>query len=591
MKKLSLIILLIFAVSGCDGLTGMLDNLEQKVPICVDSSVAASGNGRGWKNAYKTIQEAVTNANPGDIIWVAGIHTVLPTVNVNKKLSFYGGFSGTESRLNDRNLNAKTVVLVSNSGIALSLNTSEVIVDGFIFKNGSSSRAIRVINDSTGVKIKNCDFEDNTTSSGGGAAILIAVSEVLIENCTFNNNTVTAGTGAAIQITTSEVLIENCAFNKNAASGNGGAVDAAVNCTLKINNSEFFQNTASSGGAISATNGGTVTITDCHFGTEDNSLSGNSSNAGGGAINLYNITATINNSKFYYNKVTSSSNGGGAIYFATGTLNNSGCTFDNNNAVGQGGGIFVANGICNIDNCNISNNVAAYSGGGVFVNAVPAQLNITNTEFDSNKANSGLGGAVCIPANEPVPISILTSKFKENYSSSNGGAVYSASNSSESSIISSYFYKNNSGGNGGAISVANSSPILTNLTFYSNTAVATGGAIYFNSTNNIYNSVFYNNTDNNGPGTYNINTSGPGVTYSTHNCYHDGVIYPSPDTGHDILNETPFLSTSYGTSSFLYPANNIVNKGLDSAPGLTATDLAGKNRKVGTVDIGAYERQ
>ena len=57
-------------------------------------------------------------------------------------------------------------------------------------------------------------------------------------------------------------------------------------------------------------------------------------------------------------------------------------------------------------------------------------------------------------------------------------------------------------------------------------------------------------------------------------------------------NASPFINIIYGSSSFLYPADDIINRGDNSAPGLTVKDLAGNWRVVNSVvDIGAYERQ
>lgn len=76
-----------------------------------------------------------------------------------------------------------------------------------------------------------------------------------IKNCDFNNNTATVG-GGAIHIQSRDNIINNCSFKNNTAFGEGdpienggGAVWSCMNIT-NISNSKFEFNKAGYGGAL-----------------------------------------------------------------------------------------------------------------------------------------------------------------------------------------------------------------------------------------------------------------------------------------------------------------------------------------------------
>ncbi len=86
--------------------------------IYVDDDASASGDGQAWSTAYKYLQDALDNAEAGDEIWVAA-GTYYPDIDESSTrtdddrtesfelvsdVALYGGFSGDEESLFDRDL-------------------------------------------------------------------------------------------------------------------------------------------------------------------------------------------------------------------------------------------------------------------------------------------------------------------------------------------------------------------------------------------------------------------------------------------------------------------------------------------------------
>src|SRR5262245_6608807 len=77
----------------------------------VNVSASGANDGSSWANAYTDLQTALSNAQPGDEIWVAAAAYKPAPPNGNRSVSFqlrnaiatYGGFNGTETSLDQRN--------------------------------------------------------------------------------------------------------------------------------------------------------------------------------------------------------------------------------------------------------------------------------------------------------------------------------------------------------------------------------------------------------------------------------------------------------------------------------------------------------
>lgn len=234
----------------------------------------------------------------------------------------------------------------------------------------------------TGSKIENCYFYNNQTLSGDanisnirGAALSVA-GDVSIKGCTFENNTSISNAGAAIIMSNTANhsgggTFENCIFKNNTAGSNGGAIHSAISqnqtANFSLKNCQFIGNTATSAPAINITNvsfNNNVSIEGCL-------LAGNIATTGVGAVyiapNAKILVKYIKNCIFRDNKTNTAGNAGAALNLNSPTTV-SNCVFANNT------GLSTLNlGIAkdSVYNCTFVNNESEATG---------AALNIANVD-------------------------------------------------------------------------------------------------------------------------------------------------------------------------------------------------------------------
>jgi hypothetical protein len=216
---------------------------------------AGSGDGRSWKSAFATIQQAIAAATDGQEIWVReGTYSLTPTTVITKQVALYGGFAGNERKKEKRDWVENPTVL---SGNVLKLSGSGIVVDGFTFTSATSGSVTAQMQSS--FSIQNCRFEGNRGSRGG--AIFASWAQGTIVNCWFSANEVTRHGGAvysefsALSIVNS-VFVSNRAGQAGYAISGGGAVYVSYG-DVSVLNSTFFNNQtkfeANFGGAIHTT--------------------------------------------------------------------------------------------------------------------------------------------------------------------------------------------------------------------------------------------------------------------------------------------------------------------------------------------------
>lgn len=110
--------------------------LQAQTIYYVDSSMADNnGNGTSWAAAKKDVQNAINAASSGDQIWVkAGTYkpTEIPdgnygtirdySIHLKDSVKLYGGFTGNETNLAQRNWLTNVTILSGNVGVD-SINT------------------------------------------------------------------------------------------------------------------------------------------------------------------------------------------------------------------------------------------------------------------------------------------------------------------------------------------------------------------------------------------------------------------------------------------------------------------------------------
>ena len=274
----------------------------------------SSGNtGIDWAHTVPTIQEAINLVAPGGQIWIRqGTYLLTSEINVNKSVSLYGGFNGTESLWGERNWSVNVTTVDGQNTLRcflISGASSMVIIDGLCIHNGSSpSGPGGAVYNSMPISldIANCTFRNNQASRGGGIYNSNSASNLKVLNCLFEHNTAsTSLSGGGIYSMSADTEISRSVFTGNTA-GNGGGV-ACTGPKICISNSLFNGNSAytgsydSRGGGIGIWNSADAAITNC-------TVYGNQASYKGGGIYCESSTASIwnsivwGNSWGYYNK-------------------------------------------------------------------------------------------------------------------------------------------------------------------------------------------------------------------------------------------------------------------------------------------------
>ncbi|TYP99081.1 putative secreted protein (Por secretion system target) [Tenacibaculum adriaticum] len=273
----------------------------------VNSSVPSGGDGTSWANAYNSLQDALANASTcfNNEIWVAD-GTYKPH-ETNQSISFsipantkiYGGFSGTETDLTQRNFSLNSTILSgdlnnsnsSNDGDSytiVKIHNNNVVLDGFIleysYANGTSgtfeAEGAGIYTSGTSITINNTIFRNNTvvddsTNSGGA---VYNTGSIDFYNCLFYNNT-TSGKGGAIYTENGIVNIVNCTIANNTAADGGGITTS--NDDVTIVNTVFYSNTATQPDIYEVS----VSNTSVSYSSFDNSFPIGSTDAGNNFIN------------------------------------------------------------------------------------------------------------------------------------------------------------------------------------------------------------------------------------------------------------------------------------------------------------------
>jgi hypothetical protein len=372
------------------------------------------------------------------------------TINLKNGVSLIGGYAGFGAAdPDDRNIEANLTILSGDIGapgssldntlhVVTATNVdSSAVLDGFTITAGNADTTSLTANGNLGGGMLNvsaspttrsCTFRENYGFRGG--AINNQASSPILIDCVLTRNTGgasgggMAGDGASAPVLTrctisystiiyyeggggissGGAILTNCIFEGNNAN-TGGVIQAWG--ALSINNCTFNNNSAGWGGAIHNGRGTSASINGCTF-------TGNSAGLGGAIYNL-NSSATFQRCTFLrndadeggamYNKDCTSltstlidctlgsntADRGGAIYEKSSRFTARGCTFNDNQALGEGGAI-----------------------GGFLAGAV-----LTGCTFTGNSA--GTGGA--IGASQFTHTAVIDCLFTGNSASADGGAV------------------------------------------------------------------------------------------------------------------------------------------------------------------------
>ena len=281
---------------------------------------------------------------------VDGIATVTYTTTTNDKITAKSGSQSLTIDVVAKQAAADIWVATTGSDdndgsqanpVATIAKAIELAGDGYTIHIADGN----YVNDKTLSISKSLTLEGsaNTVIDGNASKIMEVTADatVVLTNLSFTN-----GNDALVGAISNEgkLTISNSNFYSNKATGNSGTIITNKN-KLNINNSKFYQNSA-----------------------------------GKGVVNNQNDTLlVIDNSEFYNNDMTSFSNSYGIVYTtsANATISN---TVFRNNAVKYGGAIYATKSS----------------------DATIGIVNIINSTFESNSANTGQGGALFVSGGECI---------------------------------------------------------------------------------------------------------------------------------------------------------------------------------------------
>ncbi|MFG0242711.1 MAG: right-handed parallel beta-helix repeat-containing protein [Phycisphaerales bacterium JB054] len=349
--------------------------------LYVDLRSGGANNGSSWADAFKTIEQSLAVAQPGDEVWVAeGTYyppDVASPLEFPSGVALYGGFKGSETTRDERDIalyrttisgdyngddlpgfgnradNAMTLVSFDGTDAATRL-------DGFTLSGGYAHGPVTgyggAIQSAQGAgTIENCRFIDNFAEYDGGAVWLQDVGDIVVRGCTFRGNAAgdgesTVSHGGAISLLTGDgVWIEDCRFTGNAV----------------------LANTVAFGGAVRLRDVATASIVGCTF--EDNFVE--AVNTFGGAVRLYDVGAAVVGCDFIGNRSDAGLGGfgGGLNHDASPEgspdIDIVACRFLGNSAI-QGGAVLTTSevGMVRVVGSLVASNTAA-RGAGLYLTA------------------------------------------------------------------------------------------------------------------------------------------------------------------------------------------------------------------------------
>ncbi|HMX40007.1 MAG TPA: hypothetical protein PK971_16880 [Saprospiraceae bacterium] len=235
--------------------------------IYVRAAATGANTGQNWADAYTNLHTALDAAQPGDSIWAAA-GTYKPAVGTARDSSFllksgvalFGGFSGTESTLAQRDWDKHPTVLSGDLGVQgdssdnaytilyLDNPDSSTVLNGLVFRYGCadfpggtvpvnhpwrSGGAVYIMGAAGEAypDIRYCRFERNSARNSGGAIYVNGIDQGSVApriwHCTFEGNI--ARDGGAVRRDGGS-LVERpydfgwCTFKSNYARNFGGGL-------------------------------------------------------------------------------------------------------------------------------------------------------------------------------------------------------------------------------------------------------------------------------------------------------------------------------------------------------------------------------
>jgi len=571
-----------------------------------------------WATASNDLQAVINACIAGDEIWIAaGTYkpnrradalTVITATNRNNAfvlttgVKIYGGFTGSETLLSQRNVTSNVVVLSGDIGtIGIDTDNCYHVVISSGNNNATRLDGVQVVlGNANGSAITSITVNTRTIYANRGGGVYAAASAAIFDECIIRRNN-TSGNGAGVYDTLSSAInMMESVITQNIAGNNGGGIYNASSPT-NITNCTISLNEAGNHGAGIFNSSSAPSVSDCDIVENEainngggiynlssspvlNSNNINDNYAGNDGGGIYN-TASANNITMGFITGNVSGNNGGGMY----NVSSSGGSVTNikilNNTAVRGGAMYNSSSSPLVSGCALHNNIATANGGAVY-NLNSNTVEFYQCTFQSNMATTS-GGAIYY--NGGTAPEITNSTFKGNSTNGNGGGLYIQGANVD---IVNCLLSGNYAVNGGGLLVTGANPVIVNCTIVANRANSGGGGmtVSLSSTTTIGNSIIWGNT----AGTGN-NISGGGslnISYSNIEGGASGIgnINANPlFTAPEPSSLAPTLSGNYRVQK----CSPVINAGINSmVPGVITQDIDGNIRiNYAIVDMGAYEKK
>lgn len=306
------------------------------------------------------------------------------------------------------------------------------------------------------------DFKRNKATNSGGAIYLERSRAFFNYKTLFESNASTQTSGGAMYLTNySTVTIGRTAdFTANQAKLEGGAIYLEGNSALvsasgsSITFTGNYSSSTFGGGAIYMNGASLDFLSGSSLKFSENKAYGR-----GGALTIYDSTASFGASNTEFSKNSAVLESGGAVYIRDGsTVTFSGNTVFSTNTAGATGGA-IASIISKLEfdassQVNFYGNSAVNAGGAVLLNNADAFFN-SKTLFEKNIAQSQDGGAIRAHTNSNLYFDGAT-RFIENTAATYGGAISLLQSTASFNAVSTYFTGNIAQSSGGAVYMSGS---------------------------------------------------------------------------------------------------------------------------------------
>ncbi|UCE58773.1 MAG: S8 family serine peptidase [Phycisphaerales bacterium] len=280
-----------------DNYNGVPDECD--VIVFVDADAPSGGDGATWASAFDSLQDALAETTATELWVAAGTYTPAgpggdPTATflLENDIRIFGGFVGSETRLDERDPTANPTILSGD----LNRDDDPPNVSWLLFQPTREDNAYHVVT----VWTDSAPLLDGLTITGGNAEPLGEhfsggglrnFGSPTLRDCVFTANAARGGGGVCNEYDGSLTLV-NCKFTRNFAH-NGGALDdkgiaTCINCVFDGNYAVY------KGAGVELYSPRTRTLlTNCTF-------AGNSANSGTG-LHVYRGSATLQNTILWEN--------------------------------------------------------------------------------------------------------------------------------------------------------------------------------------------------------------------------------------------------------------------------------------------------